>query len=454
VGTIGYHVTNSEPSTLGLSVRKETLPGSQVALTIEVPSEQVDQAWAEAIEHMARRVKLPGFRPGKAPRSVLEARLGPAAIREHAIDDLLPVVVGEALRGEGIDPIDRPRVDVIHFEKGEPARLTATVSVMPDVKLADLGGLHVERGKTEVTDEMVERRLEELLETQATVEPVDRPVQEGDVVVADLDVYTPEGDEVESARRRAMEIEVKEGVLIPELRAALPGTPVDGVAEADVDMPEDAADVELRGKRAHLKMTVRGVKEKKLPRLDDALAVQISNGEQRTALELKIAIRRDLEEQARRLDELGHEQKVLKAVVEASEVEVPPALIDHEVEHRLEDLEENLKRAGLKVDPYFSYLGTTRQKWMADARPDAEDRLKVDLVLEEATRRLGIEAGDAEVESFMREEIAKDEELKDRLDQMLQSRAARDLFRHRLLRLRTLERLVEIVDGSTPQEGK
>jgi trigger factor len=251
-----------------------------------------------------------------------------------------------------------------------------------------------------------------------------------------------------------MEIEVKEGVLIPELRAALPGTPVDGVAEADVDMPEDAADVELRGKRAHLKMTVRGVKEKKLPRLDDALAVQISNGEQRTALELKIAIRRDLEEQARRLDELGHEQKVLKAIVEASEVEVPPALIDHEVEHRLEDLEENLKRAGLKVDPYFSYLGTTRQKWMADARPDAEDRLKVDLVLEEATRRLGIEAGDAEVESFMREEIAKDEELKDRLDQMLQSRAARDLFRHRLLRLRTLERLVEIVDGSTPQEGK
>jgi trigger factor len=251
-----------------------------------------------------------------------------------------------------------------------------------------------------------------------------------------------------------MEVEVKEGVLIPELRTVLPGTPVDGSVEATVDMPEDAADVELRGRRAHLKMTVRGVKEKKLPRLDDATAAQISNGEHKTALELKIAIRRDLEEQARRLDDLAFEQAVLKAVVEKSSVEVPPALIDQEVEHRLEDLEERLKRSGLKVEPYFSYLGTTRQKWLADARPDAEERLKVDLVLEEASRRFDIAVTDEETMAYIQEEARKDDELKDQVDQLTASRPMRDYFHHRLVRLRTLQHLVDAVSRSGLQEGK
>ena len=455
IGSIGFLVTESgTPGGAELTVRKETRPGSQVTLTIEVPRDKVDAAWEEAIDHMSRRVKLPGFRPGKAPRPVLEARLGADAIREHAIDDLLPQLVGEALRKEGLDPIDRPRVDILRFEKGQPGRFTATVSVMPEVELPGLDEIRVERPTNEVTDEMVERRLQELLEGHATLEPVDRPVQEGDVVVADLDAFTPDGTEVESARRRAMEVEVKEGVLIPELRAVLPGTRVDGSVEADVDMPDDSADVELRGRTAHLKLTVRGVKEKKLPRLDDATAAQISNGEHKTALELKIAIRRDLEEQARRLDELAFEQAVLKAVVEKSSVEVPPALIDQEVEHRLEDLEERLKRSGLKVEPYFSYLGTTRQKWLADARPDAEERLKVDLVLEQASRRFDITVTDEETITYMQEEARKDDELKDQVDQMTTSRPMRDYFRHRLVRLRTLERLVDAVSRSGLQEGK
>lgn len=431
-----------------VSVKRENLPGSQVSLTIDIPAQRVGEAWSEAIEHMSRRLKIPGFRPGKAPRPIVEAHLGAQAIREHAIDDAVPGLVGEALRAEGIEPIDRPRVDVISFTPGEPGKLTATVSVMPQVKVPDLKSIKVEQARTEVDDAMVERRLEELLDAQASLEPVERPVQDGDVVVADLDVFDESGKEVPSAQRRAMEIEVKEGVLIPELRAVLPGTPVESSVEAEVEMPEDSADVELRGKTARLRMTVRGVKEKKLPRLDDALALQISNGEAKTALELKIQIRRDLEEQARRLNELAHEQAVLKAVVDATEVEVPPALIDHEVEHRLEDLEQSLSSRGLKVDPYFSYLGTTRAKWLADARPDAEARLKVDLALEELTRHFEIEPGEAEVEAYIRQEAEKDEELRGQVERILASRPMRDYFRHRLTRMKTLERLLREVSDN------
>jgi trigger factor len=439
------------PETSQLSVSRETLPGSQVAMTIEVPAGEVDAAYERVLVKLSQKAKIQGFRPGKAPRAVVEARLGPDAIREEVLEVLVPEVVNRVLAENQVEAIDRPRVDVLQFERGKPARLTATVSVMPEVKLADLGSIKLERPHTEVDDALVERRREELLEAQATLEPVERPVEDGDVIVADLDAGTG-GVEVPSAARRAMEIEVKEGVLIPELRAAVIGKSVDEVAEAEVQMPPDTADAELSGKLAQLRLTVRGVKQKNLPRLTDQLAETISKGEQKTALELKIAVRKDLEEEARRLDGLAYEQEVLKAVVDASQVEIPASLVDHEVAHQLEDLEERVQRQNLRLDRYFSYAGTTAQEWAAKARPDAESRLRVDLVLGEATKLLRIEPTTEEVYSYLLAEVAKDQELQGQGDQLVQNKTAVDYFRHRLTRLRTLEALVAAAAGEKSSE--
>ena len=439
------------PETSQLAISRETLPGSQVALTIEVPADEVERAFENVIAKLSQKVKIQGFRPGKAPRAVVEARLGAPAIREEAIEALVPEVVSRALTESGIDPIDRPRVDILEFERGKPARFTATVSVMPEVELPDLASIRVARPHTAVTDEMVDRRVEELLDGQSSLEPVERPVQEGDVIVADLDVSTG-GKEVASAARRAMEIEVKEGVLIPELRDAVIGKSTDEVAEAEVQMPADAADAELADKLANLRLTVRGVKQKNVPPLNDRTAETISNGEQKTALELKIAVRRDLEEQANRFDELAHEQQVLEAVVEGSKVEVPATLVDHEVAHQLEDLEQRIQRQGLRLDRYFAYSGTTAQEWAAKARPDAESRLRVDMVLGEATKKLGVNPTTEEVYAYLMSEAAKDEELKGQLDQLTQNRSAVEYFRHRLTRLKTLESLVAMASGEKPAE--
>lgn len=429
-----------------LSISRESLPGSQVAMTIQVSSDEVDAAFEKVLSKLTQKAKIQGFRPGKAPRAVVEARLGPDAIREEVLEALVPEVVNRALNESAVEPIDRPRVDVLEFERGKPARFTATVSVMPAVELFDLDSIKVERPKTEVTDEMVDGRIAELLDTQAALEPVERPVRDGDIVVADLDV-SADGAEVPSASRRAMEVEVKDGVLIPELRAAVVGKNVDEVAEAEVQMPADTTDPELANKLAKLRLTVRGVKEKIVPPLNDRVAETISNGEQKTALELKIAVRRDLDEQARRLDELGYEQQVLKEVVEGSTVEIPASLVDHEVAHQLEDLEQRLARQGLKLDRYFSYSGTTAGEWSARARPDAESRLKVDMVLAEVTRRLGVEPTTEEVYAHMLSEVEKDEELKGQSEQLVQNRSAVEYFRHRLTRLKTLEALVAIAAG-------
>ena len=433
-----------------LAVSRESLPGSQVALTIEVSAGEVDAAFERVLRKLSQKVKIQGFRPGKAPRAVVEARLGLPAIREEVIEELIPQVVSRALAENGLDPIDRPRVDLIEFERGKPGRFTATVSVMPEVTLTDLGQVRLEKQSTEVTDEMVDRRVAELLETQASLEPVERPVREGDVIVADLEVSAG-GVEVASAARKAMEVEVKEGVLIPELTAAVIGKTTDEVAEAEVQMPADTADAELANKLATLRLTVRGVKQKNVPVLNDRVAETISSGEQKTALELKIAVRRDLEEQARRLDDLNFEQQVLRAVVEGSGVEVPASLVDHEVAHQLEDLEKRIQRQGLRLDRYFAYAGTTAQEWAAKARPDAESRLKVDLVLEAATGHLGVNPTTEEVYAYLLSEAAKDEELKSEVDKLTQNKTAVEYFRHRLTRLRTLEELVRIASGEKPE---
>jgi trigger factor len=433
-----------------LTISREALPGSQVALTIEVPAAELEAAYEKTLRKLTQKVKVQGFRPGKAPRAVLEARLGAEAIREEVIEAFVPEVVNRALTESSLEPIDRPRVDLIEFERGKPARFTATVSVMPEVKLADLDSIRVEKTTTEVTDEMVDQRVRELLETQATLEPVERPVEDGDVIVADLAVSTG-GVEVPSQARQAMEIEVKDGVLIHELHQAVIGKSTDEVAEAEVKMPDDAAP-EVAGKLAQLRLTVRGVKRKDVPRLDDRVAETISNGEQKTALELKIAVRKDLQEQAARLDELGYEQKVLEAVVEASEVEIPAPLVDHEVSHQMEDLEARIQRQGLRLDRYFAYSGTTAQEWAAKARPDAASRLRVDMVLGEATKKLGINPTTEEVYAYLISEANKDEELKGEVEKLTQNRTAVEYFRHRLTRIRTLEALVAVAAGERTGE--
>ncbi len=430
-----------------LSVAVEELPGSQLSLTVEVPRADVDKAFERALQRFQSKAKIEGFRPGKAPRELVEARVGPAALREEAIELLVPEIVRQVLEDKDIEALERPRVEIAEFERGRDARFTAKVTVYPDVTLPDLDKLDVRRPETTVTEEMVDRRLEELRSQLAEMTPVERPVQAGDVVVADIDV-TVDGEEVPSERRRAMEAEVKEGVLIPELLAAVTGKSVGEVAEAGIQLAEDHVDESLRSKPAHVRFTIQGVKEKKLPSVDDELAKQVSDGKQETVAALRDAVREDLQEAAKRLSELAFEQAVVNALVEGSQVEVPEALVEHEVMHQVENLESRLQQQGLRLDRYLAYLKKTPEEYVAEARPDAEARIKVDLVLEAAGKRLEVKPTDDEVQEYMRDQVAKDPELKDRYLELVGNRTVREYFAHQLTRLKILERLIEKAEGA------
>ena len=428
-------------------VSTEPLPGSQVGLTVEVPQDQVDRAFERVLQRLQQRVKIEGFRPGRAPRALVEARVGPSALREEAIDLLVPEVMTQVLRDQSVEAIDRPRVDVQEFERGRPARLTARVTVYPDVRLPDLSTISVETPDSEVTEEMVDRRVEELRERLAQVTPVERPVRLGDVVVSDIDVIV-DGEEVPGERRRAIEAEAKEGVLIPELLSQVEGRSAGDTIETELTLPEDHVDEALRSKPAKIRFTVQGVKEKVVPALDDNLARELTEGKQETLAGLREAVREDLEAAAARMRQLAFEQAVVKDVVERAEVEVPAALVDHEVAHQLEQLEERLQRQGLRLDRYLEYLQQTPEAWIAEARPDAEGRIRVDLVLEAVGKQLEIEPDEEQVLAYIRAEVMRDEELKDRYLELVANANARDYFRHRLRRLQILERLVERAGGT------
>lgn len=434
-----------------VSVVTETLPGSQVGLTIEVPSEQVDRAYDRALNRLAQRVRIGGFRPGKAPRPLVEARVGPAALREEVVDTLVPGLVNQALRDNKIDAIDRPRVEVQELERGRPGRFTARVSVMPDVVLPDLATLHVERSRTEVDDDMVERRLRELRERLAEIEPVEREVRAGDVMVADLRVLV-DGVEVPSEGRTATEVEVVEERVVPELLAVLPGHNVGDVVTAEVALPQEHEDPDLRGKPATLEVTIHGIKEKRVPELTDEVAKELSGGEQETAEGLREAVRNDLVGQARRLDELSLEQAAVKAVVDAAQIDVPEALVEREIDRQEEQLENSLQRRGLRFDRYLQYVGKTAAEYRQELRPDAEGRIRVDLVLEELGRRMAISPSQEEVEEYIRSEAERDDEVRRELDSLVKNPIAIDYFRHRLTRVKVLEGLVAQVGERTGQD--
>src|SRR5438270_3880728 len=225
-------------------------------MNIEVPAELVDATYNRVLNRLASRARIEGFRPGKAPRALVEARLGPAVLREEVVETMVPEVVRQALERESLDPIDNPDVEVLELERGRPAKLKATVSVMPEVTLADVDKLTVEPPHShEVTDEMLERRLDDLREPMAEITPVEREVRLGDIAVIDIEVEVG-GAVVESETRKSTEAEVKEGVLLPELVAVLPGTFVDETREAKVDFPEDYSEPQLAGKEATIRVTV------------------------------------------------------------------------------------------------------------------------------------------------------------------------------------------------------
>lgn len=436
-----------------IDVSVERLEGHQVKLEIKVGPDEVSRAFDRAYRRLAGKVNIPGFRRGKAPRPVLESHVGSEALREEALDILLSDSYGRALDAKDLDPIDRPEVDVVTFQEGDALTYTATVQVKPEVKLGTYQGLNLVVKPQAVADEDIQRQLDSIRERAAELVPAEdgAALESGRYAVVDF-VGTIDGTEFPGGKAEGALVEVGAGQLEPEFEAALTGAKAGETRQANVHFPEDYRNAELAGKEAVFEITVKEVKEKRLPDLTDELAKELTGLEVEA---LRERIGKNLEEQNQRnaRDELR--RQVLEKVVEAAEADVPETLVERRIQRREGEMTERLAGQGLTVDGYLEMVGLDREAWTKDLRSRAEHEVKRDLVLEAVAKQERIQATDAEVEFEIIRLAASYGEKPEKVRKLLLDSPARlESLREGIMMEKTVQYLVRENSAPQPAQGE
>ena len=367
----------------------EELPDSRVRLEVEVPEADVKHALEHAASDLAGSARVPGFRRGRVPLPVLVARVGREALWQEAVRSNIDRWFWTAAASSGIQPVASPEVEFAEPPRDEgPFRFTATVPVMPKPELADWTALEVAAGEPDVPQELVERELELLRTTAAELVPVeDRPVREGDTVVLDI-----VGEE--TGEQRDYVADVGEGRLIEPIERVLPGMSAGETRTVEVPLEE--------GRATEVEVTVKEIKEKLLPPLDDELARTTSEFD--TLAELRADVEERLREELAGELEAKFREDAVDALVAASSVDVADAVVDRRRSELAIALVRSLERRGIAFETYLSMSGTSEEEILGRLREEAERAVKREVVLDAVADKLGIEVSDQEVEALIREQ--------------------------------------------------
>ncbi|WP_045510090.1 trigger factor [Bacillus amyloliquefaciens] len=381
-----------------MSVKWEKQEGNEGVLTVEVDAETFKTALDDAFKKVVKQVSIPGFRKGKVPRGLFEQRFGVEALYQDALDILLPVEYPKAVEEAGIEPVDRPEIDVEKIEKGESLIFTAKVTVKPEVKLGDYKGLGIEKDDASVTDEDVQNELKALQERQAElVVKEEGAVENGDTVVLDFEGFV-DGEAFEGGKAENYSLEVGSGSFIPGFEEQLTGLEAGAEKDVEVTFPEEYHAEELAGKPAVFKVKIHEIKAKELPELNDEFAKDIDE-EVETLAELTEKTKKHLEEaKENEADAKLREELVLKAS-ENAEADVPQAMIDTELDRMLKEFEQRLQMQGMNLELYTQFSGQDENALKEQMKEDAAKRVKSNLTLEAIAQAENLEVTDEEVEA-------------------------------------------------------
>lgn len=378
------------PSTL------EKLDKNFVSLELTVSPEEIDAALEQAYLRVAKKVSISGFRKGKVPRRVLEAQYGREVLYEEAIDIVVPQAYAAAIEEQGVVPIDHPKFDVVEqFEEGKPFVLKATVEVMPEVKLGEYKGLDVPKPDAVVEAEKVDERLQALRERHSELVVVDRTtLAQGDFAVIDFEGFIDE-QAFPGGAAQGQTLEIGGGNFIPGFEDGLVGMEVGTEREIQVTFPEDYHAKELAGKPALFKVSLKEIKIKELPALDDEFAKAMGY---ESIEKFREELKSKMEEAAQRQAEDSWKDAVVAKAVENAEVDVPETLIKRQADNMLHDFEHNLAYQGLNLETYLQYTEKTIEQIKEEFAPSAVKRAKTELVLEAIAKAEGIDPSEDEVE--------------------------------------------------------
>ena len=373
------------------------LEDNKVRLDVEVPPEEVRKGVEAKVRELRKQVRVPGFRPGKAPRRVIENRVGRDYLYMEALQDSLPNWYSSAVVESNLRPIDRPE---IHFDdpldEQEGFKFSATVEVRPEAVLGEYKGVEAPKREVEVEDENVQNALEEFQDQFATLAAVeDRPVQEGDFVILDYKGEGLSGGAVEGAEAEDYMMEVGGGELLPEFEQNIVGTSAGERKQFGVTFPLDYEEESLRGQAVLFRVHVKEVKERELPPLDDEFAKEASEFE--TMEEFQAAVREQLGESLRQRVEAEFRGRVLDEVAGRTEVVVPDVMVAEKAEEMADAFERTVRAQGIEPEQYYQLAGSTREEVKDRVRDDAADTVKKELILDAVAVAEGIKADEHEV---------------------------------------------------------
>jgi len=396
----------------------EKIEKNQGVLTVEVDAEQVAVGLDKAFKKVSAKVTVPGFRKGKVPRALFEKRFGVESLYQDAIDILLPEAYMDAVKETGIDPIDRPEVDVEHIAKGESLKFTAKVLVKPEVTLGEYKGIEVEEQNAEVTTEEIEEELNRLQQRHAELNVIEEgPAENGDMTAIDFEGFV-DGVAFDGGKAENYSLELGSNSFIPGFEPQIVGMAKGEEKDIEVTFPEEYHSEELKGKAAVFKVKVNEIKRKSLPALDDEFAKDVSEFD--TLDEFKQDIEKRLKE--RKAEELKRNQEsaVIEKAAAAAEVEIPSVMIETEINGMLQDFENRLRMQGMNLEMYYKFSGQDEQQLRGQMQEDAEKRVRNNLVLEAIAKAENIEVSEddlnAELENMAQQYQRSVEEIRTILD--------------------------------------
>lgn len=348
-----------------------------------------------AFRRLVKKAKLPGFRPGKVPRKVFEQAYGSETITNEAMEDVVPTVYAKAVREHDLEPVDRPKMELLPEGDGQPRRIKAVVDVRPEIGLGEYQGLAIEAEPVSVTDEDVERALKTLARDRATLVPVDREARLGDVVTMDYEGKI-DGVAFEGGTAQGQQTELSDERFIPGFATGIAGMTAGQTKDVEAKFPDDYQQTDLAGKTAVFTITLHEVKELELPAIDDELAKAVS--QHQSLDELKEDIRKRLQTAAESRIKRETGNSLVERLVASHDFPLPEVLVEREIDGMLTDGAGMAARMGMSYDDYLKAVGKSEADLRNEYRADAERRVKGTLILEAIAKAENITATPADIQ--------------------------------------------------------
>ncbi|WP_391202270.1 trigger factor [Psychrobacillus sp. L4] len=378
-----------------MSVKWEKQEGNNGLLTVEVSTDVVTKGLDQAFKKVVKQINVPGFRKGKMPRPMFEKMYGVESLYQDALDFILPEAYGNAVDEVGIDPIDRPEIDIVTMEKGQPLVFTAKVVVKPEVTLGDYKGLEVTKLETEVTDAEIEEQLQSQQVRLAELAIKEDAIVEGDTAVIDFEGFV--GDEAfEGGTGTDYSLEIGSNTFIPGFEEQLIGSKNGEEKDVTVTFPEEYHAAELAGKEAVFKVTVKEVKGKELPELNDDFAKEV-DAEVEGIEGLRAKLKEVTAEEKKQLAEQTLRDDLVEAAAENVTVDIPEVMIETETDRILQEFGQRLEQQGMNLDLYYQFSGQSEDALREQMAEDAKKRVKVSLTLEAIGEKEKIQATEEDI---------------------------------------------------------